>query len=204
MADVHTILSHRDYLDIDKDYEAAASAANLIYVSDKEPGICRTKKGKGFVYLQGGAPVNSHETLERIRKLVIPPAWTKVWICKSANGHIQVTGLDIRGRKQYKYHPRWTVLQQETKFHRMYEFGKMLPVLRERMQKDLSQQGFPETKVLAMVVSLMEHTFIRIGNNGYEKMYGSYGLTTLKNKHVAIQGDTVTFSFKGKRAFIIE
>ena len=199
MQGASAVLSHRDFLRIDKNYEAAASAANLIYVSDKDQGIERVKKGKGFSYYYKDNPIDSEKDLERIKKLVIPPAWTKVWICKSPNGHIQVTGLDAAKRKQYKYHPRWTILQHETKFHRLYEFGKVLPILRKQIQKDLAQQGFPESKVLAMVLSLMERTYIRVGNDGYEKLYGSYGLTTLKNKHVDIRGDKITFSFKGKK-----
>lgn len=193
------ILSHRDFLKIDKQYEAAASVVHLQYVNDKEEGITRIKKGNGFSYAYKGRTVKDAKTLDRIRKLVIPPAWTKVWVCPSANGHIQVTGHDVRGRKQYRYHTRWNALQQETKFHRLFEFGKSLPALRAQIQKDLSQTGFPESKVTAMVVSLMERTFIRIGNDGYEKLYGSYGLTTLKNNHVDIKGDKITFSFKGKK-----
>ncbi len=192
-------LRHRDYLKIAKDYEAAASVANLVYVNDKDPGISRIKKGKGFSYAIDGKAVDDGATLERIKKLVIPPAWTRVWICKSPNGHIQATGFDVRGRKQYKYHPRWTSIQQETKFHRMYLFGKVLPQIRKKIQKDMAQDGFPESKVLASVVGVMERTYIRVGSNGYEKLYGSYGLTTLKNKHVEVRGDTITFSFKGKK-----
>lgn len=192
-------LKHSDYLKIAKDYEAAASVANLMYVNDKEAGINRIKKGKGFSYTLGEKTVEDEATLDRIKKLVIPPAWTDVWICKSPNGHIQVTGKDVRGRKQYKYHPRWTSIQQETKFHRMYLFGKVLPQIRKKLQKDLAQDGFPESKVIASVVGVMERTYIRVGSNGYEKLYGSYGLTTLKNKHVDVKGDTVTFSFKGKK-----
>jgi DNA topoisomerase I len=191
-------LTHRDFLLIDKDYEAAASAANLVYVSDQDAGIARIKKGKGFVYLYHGQPAEGPD-LERIKKLVIPPAWTNVWICKSASGHIQATGFDVSGRKQYRYHHQWATLQQETKFHRMYEFGKMLPRMRRKIQHDLAQLGFPEQKVLAMVVSLMERTYIRVGNDGYEKLYGSYGLTTMKNRHVSIQGSRIIFSFKGKK-----
>lgn len=193
------ILKHRDFLKIDKDYEAAASIANLIYVSDKDEGISRVKKGQGFSYTYKGKTVKDLAVLERIRRLVIPPAWTNVWICTSLHGHIQATGFDARGRKQYKYHPRWSLLQQETKFHRMYEFGKALPVLRTQLKKDLAQQGFPESKVIAMVLSLMEKTYMRVGSEGYEKLYGSYGLTTLKNDHVNIKGDQVVFSFKGKK-----
>ena len=199
MQTARSILSHKDFLKIDKDYEKAASVAHLIYVSDQSPGIERLKKGNGFTYRYKGKTVSDEKTLARIKSLVIPPAWERVWICPSPAGHIQVTGYDVRGRKQYKYHPRWNALQHETKFHRMIEFGKMLPRLRERIKKDLGQPGFPESKVMAMVVSLMETTYIRIGNDGYEKLYGSYGLTTLKNNHVNIRGDQVTFSFKGKK-----
>jgi DNA topoisomerase I len=192
-------LTHRDFLRIGKDYAAAASVVNLRYVSDKEDGISRIKKGTGFSYQYRNKTVTDEKTLARIKKIVIPPAWTNVWICASPEGHIQATGFDVRGRKQYKYHPRWTAVQHETKFHRMIEFGKVLPNLRKQIEKDLSQQGFPESKVLAMLISLMEKTYIRVGNEGYEKLYGSYGLTTLKNKHVNIKGDHLTFSFKGKK-----
>jgi DNA topoisomerase-1 len=199
MINAGVTLSHQDFLKIDKNYEAAASAAHLVYVKDSDEGITRIKKGKGFAYHYKGKPIQDTRELERIKKLVIPPAWTNVWICHSPNGHIQATGFDVRGRKQYRYHPRWSTLQQETKFHRMYEFGKALPALREQLQKDLAQPGFPESKVMAMMVSLMERTYIRVGNNGYEKLYGSYGLTTLKNKHVTVHGNIITFSFKGKK-----
>jgi DNA topoisomerase-1 len=192
-------LTHRDFLKIDKNYEAAASAANLIYVNDRAEGIKRVRKGAGFSYTLRGKPVQDEKTLERIKKLVVPPAWTNVWICPSPNGHIQATGYDVGGRKQYRYHARWSAVQQETKFHRMIEFGKVLPVLREQLRKDLAQTGFPESKVMATVISLMERTFIRVGNEGYEKLYGSYGLTTLKNNHVNIKGDQITFAFKGKK-----
>jgi DNA topoisomerase I len=199
MAGTGAVLSHRDFLRIDKNYEEAASVANLVYVTDKTPGITRVKKGNGFSYLYKGEVVKDEKDLERIKKLVIPPAWTNVWICKSPNGHIQVTGYDVAGRKQYRYHPRWNSLQHETKFHRLVEFGKSLPALREKIKKDLSLPGFPEAKVIAMVLALMERTYIRIGNDDYEKLYGSYGLTTMKNKHVDIKGDNITFSFKGKK-----
>jgi DNA topoisomerase-1 len=194
-----SVLTHRDLIKIDRDHEAAASVANLVYVSDKEEGIARIKKGTGFSYMFRGRAVRNEKQIERIRKLAIPPAWTKVWICTSANGHIQATGCDAMGRKQYRYHARWSALRQETKFHRLLEFGKILPLLRERLQKDLSLQGFPEAKVIAMVLSVMEKTYIRVGNEGYEKLYGSFGLTTLKNDHVNIRGDQITFSFRGKK-----
>jgi len=192
-------LSHREFLKIDKDYMKAARAADLHYISDREKGIRRQRKGKGFTYLLNESPVQDEETLERIRKLAIPPAWTEVWICTRENGHIQATGIDSRGRKQYRYHPQWHELRNETKFHRMYEFGKLLPSLRLQLEEDLARKELSEEKVIATVISLMERTYIRIGNNDYEKMYGSYGLTTLKDKHVKIEGDKINFSFRGKK-----
>ncbi|HUC81184.1 MAG TPA: hypothetical protein VMR70_09725 [Flavisolibacter sp.] len=192
-------LSHKEMLKIDKDYEQAAKMADLVYVSDQDAGILRQKKGSGFSYTYKDAPVTDEKTLERIKKLVIPPAWTGVWICKKDNGHIQATGYDVKGRKQYRYHPHWNVLRNETKFHRLYEFGKILPSIRLKVEEDLAKKELSEEKVLATVISLMERTFIRIGNDGYEKLYGSYGLTTLKDSHVKVAGSTVQFSFKGKK-----
>jgi DNA topoisomerase-1 len=170
-----------------------------VYVSDRQPGILRLKKGKGFSYRLGNKTVKDPGQLDRIRKLVIPPAWTQVWICTDERGHIQATGMDLRGRKQYRYHPLWNSLRNETKFHRLYEFGKVLPFLRGRIEEDLRSKGLTQEKVLATLVSLMERTFIRIGNQEYEKTNGSYGLTTLKNKHVSIAGDKLVFSFTGKK-----
>jgi DNA topoisomerase-1 len=192
-------LSHKEFLKIDKDYTKAAKIADLIYVSDKEPGIQRLKKGKGFVYIFDSKPLRDKEELERIRKLAIPPAWTNVWICGKENGHIQATGFDVRNRKQYRYHQLWNTLRNETKFHRLYEFGKVLPSMRLKMEDDLARKELSEEKVIATVVSLMERTYIRIGNGDYEKLYGSYGLTTLKDKHVKIEGGKIVFSFKGKK-----
>lgn len=192
-------LSHKEYLKIDKDYSKAAKVADLRYVSDKQPGIQRVKKGQGFVYIYDDKPLTDEAQLERIKKLAIPPAWTNVWICPKENGHIQATGFDVRNRKQYRYHELWHTLRNETKFHRLYEFGKLLPSLRLKLEEDLSRKELTEEKVIATVISLMERTYIRIGNNDYEKLYGSYGLTTLKDKHVKIEGDTIKFSFKGKK-----
>src|SRR6185437_5554285 len=169
------------------------------YVKDCQPGILRVKKGKGFSYIFNKKVVKDLPLLERIRKLVIPPAWTQVWICADEKGHIQATGLDVRHRKQYRYHPLWNSLRNETKFHRLYEFGKALPLLRGRIEEDLRSKGLTQEKVLATVVSLMERTFIRVGNYEYEKTNGSYGLTTLKNKHVSISGNEIRFSFAGKK-----
>lgn len=192
-------LSHKEFLRLDKDYIRAAKAADLTYVSDKDPGINRLRKGKGFVYIYDSKPLKDKAQLERIRKLAIPPAWTNVWICSRENGHIQATGFDLRKRKQYRYHQLWTILRNETKFHRLYEFGKLLPSMRLKMEEDLAKKEHSEEKVIATVISLMERTYIRIGNDDYEKLYGSYGLTTMKDNHVKVQGDSVHFSFKGKK-----
>jgi len=192
-------LSHKEFLKIDKDYSKAAEVADLTYVNDKEPGITRRKKGKGFVYLYDKKPLTKEAELERIRKLAIPPAWTNVWICPDSSGHIQATGYDLRNRKQYRYHELWNTLRNETKFHRLYEFGKLLPSVRLQLEEDLARKDLCEEKVLATVVSVMERSYIRVGNDGYEKLYGSYGLTTLKDSHVKITGDNVHFTFKGKK-----
>lgn len=192
-------LSHKEFLKIDRDYSKAAKVADLVYVNDKEAGINRIKKGKGFVYIYDEKPLKDQAEIERIRKLAIPPAWTNVWICPKSSGHIQATGFDIRGRKQYRYHSMWNLLRNETKFHRLYEFGKVLPSIRLKLEEDLVKKEPTEEKVLATVVSLMERTSIRIGNEEYEKTNGSYGLTTLKDNHVKIEGDNMVFSFKGKK-----
>ena len=192
-------LSHKEFLKIDRDYEKAAEVAALVYVSVSSDGIRRVKKGKSFVYKLKDQPVKEKDHIDRIRKLVIPPAWEDVWICSLPNGHIQATGLDLRKRKQYKYHPLWHALREETKFHRLFEFGKALPRLRAKIEADFKDKELSQNKVLALVVSLMERTYIRIGNSGYEKLYGSYGLTTMKDKHVAINGTSINFCFKGKK-----
>jgi DNA topoisomerase I len=193
-------LSHQQILKIDHDYAEIAKSVKLIYVSDSMPGIKRLKKGKGFSYAAPAGKSVSGEDLERIKKLVLPPAWTDVWICVKANGHIQATGKDLRGRKQYKYHSTWSQARSETKFHRLYEFGKVLPALRLQVEKDFAKRELVQEKVLATVISLMERTYIRIGNEDYEKMYGSHGITTLKDKHVQISGSELRFSFTGKKS----
>jgi DNA topoisomerase-1 len=194
-----TQLSHKEFLKINKDYTRTAKMADLVYVNDKDPGIERKKKGEGFSYSFQGKVLKGKDELARIKKLAIPPAWTNVWICPLENGHIQATGLDLRNRKQYRYHPYWSTLRNETKFHHLFEFGKLLPSLRLKLEEDLARKEIGEEKVVAMVISLMERTYIRIGNDGYEKLYGSYGLTTLKDKHVKVEGDELLFSFKGKK-----
>ena len=133
-------LSHKEFLKIKKDYSKAAKMADLRYVSDQEPGISRVKKGSGFAYVYDNKPLKDKEQLERIRKLAIPPAWTRVWICPKENGHIQATGFDVRGRKQYRYHALWHTLRNETKFHHLYEFGKLLPSLRLKIEEDLAKK----------------------------------------------------------------
>ncbi len=192
-------LSHKEFLKIDKDYGKAAKAADLHYVTDKDEGINRVKKGSGFVYVLNRKSVKSKAELERIKKLAIPPAWENVWICATDDGHIQATGIDVRGRKQYRYHAFWHSMRNQTKFHRLYEFGKLLPSMRMKMEEDMVRKELCEEKVIATVIGLMERTYIRIGNDGYEKLYGSYGLTTLKDGHVKIKGSSVHFSFKGKK-----
>ncbi len=182
-----------------RNYKRTAALASLEYVSDSSPGIQRVKQGTAFIYTLNSVPIEDEEALTRIKKLVIPPAWTNVWICPNLNGHIQVTGYDLKNRKQYKYHPNWNTVRNQTKFHRLYEFGKVLPQLRKRIEKDISRTNLSKVKVLSTVVSLMERTFIRIGNSEYEKLYGSYGLTTLKDGHVNINGATLKFAFKGKK-----
>ena len=182
-----------------QDNRLAAAEANLRYVNDGEAGISRVKRGKGFAYVfDNGEAVKDAATLERIRSLVIPPAWTKVWICKSANGHIQAVGRDAKGRKQYKYHPKWREARDGTKYSRMLDFAKVLPAIRSRVSADLRREGMPREKVLATIVKLLDLTAIRIGNEEYAKQNRSYGLTTLKTKHVDVDGSKVKFRFTGK------
>jgi DNA topoisomerase I len=177
----------------------SAKAAGLRYVTDANPGIRRLRRGKGFRYLNpDGSPVHEADTLRRIRSLVIPPAWRGVWISPSANGHLQATGRDARGRKQSRYHPRWREVRDETKYERMLLFGAALPKIRERVDHDLALAGLPREKILAAIVRLLETTFIRVGNTEYAKTNKSYGLTTMRNKHVAVKSSTVTFNFQGK------
>lgn len=177
----------------------AARAASLRYVSDEGPGIGRRRVGKHFSYrLPKGGPVKDPATLRRIKALAIPPAWTQVWICPHDNGHIQATGRDEKGRKQYRYHPRWRETRDAAKFGHMVEFARVLPRIRAQVEDHLRLHGLPREKVLATVVRLLETTLIRVGNDDYAKQNGSYGLTTLRNRHVAVEGSTLRFRFKGK------
>ena len=177
----------------------AAESAGLTYVSDEEPGIRRKKAGKGFTYvLPNGKKVDDKATLERIRSLAIPPAYTDVWICPKANGHIQATGRDAKGRKQYRYHPAFREVRESTKYEHMLEFAQALPTIRARIQQDMNRRGLPREKVLATVVHLLETTLIRVGNSDYAKQNKSYGLTTLRDPHVKVDGTELRFQFKGK------
>jgi DNA topoisomerase-1 len=177
----------------------AARAAGLRYVSDTTPGITRKRAGKHFSYIGlDGKPIHDAETLRRIKALAIPPAWQDVWICPNPKGHIQATGRDAKGRKQYRYHARWRATRDENKYSRMIAFGQALPRIREQVERDMALPGLPREKVLATVVRLLETTLIRIGNEEYAKTNKSFGLTTMRDKHVKIDGTTLRFEFRGK------
>jgi len=186
------------------DTEKSAEAINLVYVSDKDPGIERVRRGKNFIYFKERKRITDKNEIVRIKKLVIPPAWEKVWICSLPNGHLQATGFDSKKRKQYRYHSLWSEFRNQTKFYQLLAFGKKLPAIREQLTKDISKQGLPLEKVLAALVLIMQETNIRIGNDIYEKLYGSFGLTTLQDKHVKINGRSVKFCFRGKKGIYHE
>ena len=192
-------ISKRKLKGLLQDAEKSAAVIHLVYVSDKDPGIERVKRGKNFVYIKNGEKVTDKKELSRIKQLVIPPAWEKVWICSLTNGHLQATGIDAKGRKQYLYHRAWSDFRNQTKFYQLLAFGKKLPSIREQLEKDLAKPGLPLIKLLAAVVMIMQQTSIRVGNSMYEKLYGSFGLTTLKDKHVKVNGNSVKFCFKGKK-----
>jgi DNA topoisomerase-1 len=186
-------------LEIITDPVESAKAAGLRYVSDADPGIGRKRVGRGFSYVGlDGKSVRDRSVLQRIRSLGIPPAWTDVWICPVANGHIQATGRDAKGRKQYRYHARWREVRDETKYGRMIAFGKALPAIRKRVNRDMSLPGLPREKVIATVIRLLESTLIRVGNEEYVKQNRSFGLTTMRTRHVDVSGSTLRFEFKGK------
>jgi DNA topoisomerase-1 len=177
----------------------AARAAGLRYVHDGQPGILRKARGKQFRYLDSdGNTVTDEATLARIKSLVIPPAWTDVWICKQPLGHLQATGRDARGRKQYRYHSRWRSHRDDAKYERMLNFGKALPLVRLAVDTALRQPGLPREKVLATIVYLLEATLMRIGNEEYARENKSFGLTTLRDRHVRLDGSKVQFRFRGK------
>jgi len=178
---------------------AAAKEAGLQYVSDERTGYRRRAKGKHFEYLDTeGKPIRDEQRVLRIKRLAIPPAWTDVWICPSPNGHLQATGRDARGRKQYRYHERWREVRDENKFDRLAVFAKALPKIRRRVAQDMKLPGLSRRKVLATIVRLLERTFIRVGNDEYARENKSFGLTTLKNRHVKVRGAKMRFRFRGK------
>lgn len=178
----------------------SAEWAGLRYTSDEKPGITRKKVGSGFTYLdKKGEKVSDEKTLERIKSLVIPPAWTDVWISPSAKGHLQATGRDEKGRKQYLYHTEWQQVRSLTKFGKMISFGKHLPQLRERIEQDIESRNLDRRKVTALALTLIDNALIRVGNRHYAKSNKSYGLTTLRDRHVKIEGSNIKFSFKGKK-----
>ena len=180
-------------------HEAQARAAGLIYVSDAEPGIRRSVKGTRFCYRDAnGRHISVAATLQRIRALGVPPAWTEVWICSDGSGHIQATGRDARGRKQYRYHDDWRDVRDQNKFEHIVDFARLLPGIRARVAKDMSKRGAPREKVLATIVSLLDKTLIRVGNGEYAKENGTYGLTTLRSTHLDVEGSELRFHFKGK------
>ncbi len=177
----------------------SAKAVGLRYVNDRQPGLRRVKSGARFRYLDDqGKTVRNQLTLRRIRSLAIPPAWTDVWICALEDGHLQATGRDAKGRKQFRYHPLWRGVRDATKYDRMIGFGEALPRIRRRVARDITQSGLSREKVLATIVRLIDLTFMRVGNHEYAKHNNSYGLTTMRDKHAKVRGERVEFSFRGK------
>jgi DNA topoisomerase I len=177
----------------------SARSAGLVYVTDQMPGLRRERRGRGFRYVDPrGRVLKRRAEVDRIAKLAIPPAWKDVWICPNPKGHLQACGRDARGRKQYRYHPGWRQFRDEVKYDQMLAFAMALPVLRRQIAKDLSLPGLPRRKVIAAVVQLLEKTLIRVGNDEYARDNDSYGLTTMRNKHVRVSRSTLRFRFKGK------
>jgi len=189
----------RTGLDKEQEFRAAARSARLRYVSDTERGFSRRRRGKSFAYVRpDGKLLRDTAMLTRIRSLAIPPAWKDVWICPSSNGHLQATGRDARGRKQYRYHPRWREAQDQHKYERIIAFAKALPKIRRAVGRHLRKRGLPREKVLAATVKLLETTLIRVGNDEYARDNQSFGLTTMQDEHVKIRGATIRFDFRGK------
>ncbi|MEO6995962.1 MAG: DNA topoisomerase IB, partial [Lacunisphaera sp.] len=177
----------------------AAKDAGLRYISDKTPGWRRVASGRNFRFIdQRGKAIRNKKEIARVQRLAIPPAWTDVWICPSDKGHIQATGRDARGRKQYRYHPDWRLTRDGTKFERMIAFRRVLPKIRRRSAKDLRAKGLGRAKVIAAMVRLLDTAYIRVGNEEYAKQNHSFGLTTLRDRHVHIRGGTMQFKFIGK------
>ncbi|UAY53972.1 DNA topoisomerase IB [Arachidicoccus terrestris] len=180
--------------------EALLEQAHLRYIDRYSNGIFRIKKGNAFGYVDHkGNDISDDRTLDRIKALIIPPAWEQVWICPYSNGHLQATGIDAAGRKQYRYHNKWLELRNQTKFDNLMDFGRELPSLRRQLKKDLKLTVLDKEKVTAIAITLMDNVFMRVGNSNYEHKYGSYGLTTLKNRHVSIRGKDCFFRFRGKK-----
>lgn len=191
--------------DTDDAARAAARASGLRYSSDARPGITRRRAGRGFTYRDAdGSTIRDGAVRDRIAALAIPPAWTDVWICPWPNGHIQATGRDARGRKQYRYHAQWRSRRGSEKFERMIEFGRVLPRLRGQCERDLRRRGLPREKVLAAVVRLLELTLIRVGNDAYARLNRSFGLTTLRDRHATVTGNRIRFRFRSKSGAIHE
>ncbi|MEI7036710.1 DNA topoisomerase IB [Fulvimonas yonginensis] len=185
--------------DADPALRAQARAAGLVYVSDAQPGIRRRRRGKGFVYIDpAGHTIRDPAELARIRAIAVPPAYEDVWICADPAGHLQATGRDARGRKQYRYHKRWRALRDHGKFDRLPAFGAALPALRRRTRQDLALPGLPREKVLALLVRLLDQTLIRVGNEAYARSNRSYGLTTLRSRHLRVARGRLRFCFRGK------
>jgi DNA topoisomerase-1 len=181
------------------DPQASAEEAGLRYVSDSGPGIRRRRAGKGWTYIGAdGARLTDADRIAWINRLAIPPAWTEVWICPIRRGHLQATGRDSRGRKVYRYHPRWREVRDEAKYGRLVDFARALPRIRRRTERDLRRRGLPREKVLALVVRLLEETLIRVGNDEYARENRSFGLSTLRSRHASVHGSQVRFTFRGK------
>ena len=184
---------------VSPDPAESAKAASLRYVTDDKPGISRRRRGASFQYIApSGEVIRDAEELQRIKSLAIPPAWREVWICPIRNGHLQATGRDAKGRKQHRYHPRWREVRDENKYGRILTFARALPLIRQRVDGDLRLPGLPRDKILATVVRLLETSHIRVGNEEYARQNKSYGLATLRNRHVNVSGSTIRFEFRGK------
>jgi len=184
---------------LELDPEVSAEEAGLRYVSDTGPGIRRRRAGKGWTYLgSDGERITDADRIAWINRLAIPPAWTDVWICPIKRGHLQATGRDAKGRKVYRYHPRWRDVRDQAKYGRLVEFARALPRIRRRTERDLRRRGLPREKVLALVVRLLEETLIRVGNEEYVRDNRSFGLSTLRDRHVEVRGESITFAFRGK------
>ncbi|WP_348823319.1 DNA topoisomerase IB [Flavobacterium aestuarii] len=185
---------------IGRDSKITAKSVGLRYAINTNTGYFRLKKNDDFIFVDHSKKkIRSKQILERIKKLVIPPAWEMVWISPYENGHLQATGIDAKGRKQYRYHPQWNKIRNQSKFYRLRSFANALPLIRKQVDKDLNRSGLPYEKVMALVIRLIEMTNIRIGNDSYKKLYGSFGLTTLQDKHVRFKDSQIYFSFTGKK-----